>query len=434
MRLSSYFLPLLKEDPLDAHIVSHRLMVRSGLIAQQSSGIYSWLPMGLRILKKIEEIVRQGQDKAGAQEVLMPTVQSADLWRESGRYDAYGQEMLRLKDRHGRDLLYAPTAEEVVTDLARRFIKSYRQLPHILYQIHWKFRDEIRPRFGVMRGREFLMKDAYSLDLHEAGAKAAYKKMMEAYVKTFQRMGLVALPVRAPTGAIGGDLSHEFQILAATGESLLYYDKALRPMIEGKEEATFEKITSLYAMEEELHDPASCPVPEGQLCQARGIEVGHIFYFGTKYSQALGATVMDEQGRQIPLHMGSYGIGVSRLLGAIIEAHHDDHGIIWPESVAPFFVSLINLKEGDPACDQVCEDMYQKLQARGIDVLFDDSRERAGVKFATHDLIGTPWHVRVGPKGVAARTIELKCRKTLEVQELTLEGALNFLENRWASL
>lgn len=430
MRLSQYFLPILKEDPLDAQIVSHRLMLRAGMVAQQSSGIYSWLPMGAKVLKKIEGIVRQEQNAAGSQEIIMPTIQSADLWRESGRYDAYGQEMLRIQDRHQRELLYTPTAEEVVTDLARRFVRSYRDLPQILYQIQWKFRDEIRPRFGVMRGREFLMKDGYSLDFDEAGAKRSYQRMMETYLRTFRRLGLVAIPVRANTGAIGGDLSHEFQILASTGESLLFYDRALNDIVDGKVEATFERITSLYAMEQELHHPETCPVAPEDLCQARGIEVGHIFYFGTKYSDAFGAKVMDSQGQSITLHMGSYGIGVSRLVGALIEAHHDEAGIIWPEAVAPFLVSILNLKPGDAGCDQEAEAIYDLLREKGVDVLYDDTPERAGAKFATHDLIGIPWQIRIGPKGIISGTVEIKCRKTGETLEVSRESALAQLWGR----
>lgn len=424
MYFGSYFLPVLKEDPAEAQVVSHRLMLRAGMIAQHSAGIYSWLPLGTKVLKKVENIIRQEQNAAGAQEIIMPTVQSADLWRESGRYDAYGQEMLRFKDRHDRDLLYTPTAEEVVTDLARRYVRSYRDIPQMWYQIHWKFRDEIRPRFGIMRGREFLMKDGYSLDRDEEGAKLSYQRMMDAYLRTFRRMGVTAIPVRAPTGAIGGDLSHEFQVLASTGESLLYYDRALNNIISGREEATFERITSLYAMEQELHQPALCPVKENDLCQARGIEVGHIFYFGTKYSQALGARVTTQGGESTNLHMGSYGIGVSRLVAAVIEANHDDKGIIWPTAVAPFHISLINLKPGDALCTNLANILYKAFQERGIEVLYDDRDERGGVKFATHDLIGTPWQVRIGPQGAAKRMVDVKQRSSGEVQEISCDSAL----------
>ncbi len=362
MRRSAYFLPTLKETPAEAQIVSHRLMLRAGLVRQASAGIYSWLPMGFKVLKRIEQIVREEQDIAGAQEVLMPTIQSADLWRESGRYDDYGKEMLRIKDRHDRDMLYGPTNEEVITDIFRQSAKSYRDLPRNLYHIQWKFRDEVRPRFGVMRGREFLMKDAYSFDLDFAGAKRSYNKMFVAYLKTFQRMGLKAIPMAADSGPIGGDLSHEFIILAETGESQVYchrdliefdvlgqaidYEADLQPIV--------DRWTQLYAATDEKHDKAAFEaLAADKRVEARGIEVGHIFYFGTKYSEPLGARVSGSKGESVAVHMGSYGIGVSRLVGAIIEASHDDAGIIWPESVAPFRVGLVNLKVGDQACDRV---------------------------------------------------------------------------------
>jgi prolyl-tRNA synthetase len=435
MRLSRYFLPTLKEDPAEAQIVSHRLMLRAGMISQTATGIYSWLPLGTLVLKNIENIIRQEQNRVGALEVLMPTIQSADLWRESGRYDAYGEEMLRFKDRHDRDLLYTPTAEEVLTDIARRHIRSYKELPTILYQIHWKFRDEIRPRFGVMRGREFMMKDAYSLDLDEESAKESYRKMMEAYVRTFKRLGMTAIPVRAPTGAIGGNLSHEFHILAATGESQIYYDSAIEELIQREPDAiNLEYLMDLYCMEEEMHDPIACPVPAERLKQARGIEVGHVFYFGTKYSDALGATVKNPSGESIHVHMGSYGIGVSRLVAAIIEASHDQNGIIWPLEVAPFKVGLINIKKGDEKTDQTCEEIYKGFQEKGISVLYDDREESAGVKFSTMDLIGLPWQLRVGPRGLEKGLVEVKCRRTSETQELSMSSAMSQLIHQMATL
>jgi prolyl-tRNA synthetase len=427
MRRSQFFLPTLKEVPSEAQIVSHQLMLRAGMIHQSSSGIYSWLPYGTRALQNIETIVREEQDKVGALEVIMPTIQSADLWRESGRYEAYGEEMLRIKDRHKRDMLYAPTAEEVVTDIARRHLKSYRDLPCILYQIHWKFRDEIRPRFGVMRGREFLMKDAYSLDLTPEDAVKSYQKMMHAYVRTFRRMGLTAVPVRAETGAIGGDLSHEFHIVAKTGESKLYYDGRLDELMKTTGDVDVEQIMSLYAAADDLHDSKKCPVPEDQLHHARGIEIGHVFYFGTKYSAALNAQVMGREGETIMPFMGSYGIGVSRLVGAIIEASHDEKGIIWPTSVAPFKVGLININTSDAACVKVCDELYHNLMGQSISVLYDDRDERGGAKFAEMDLIGIPWQIRVGPKGMATNQVELKCRATGETQDLTLESLFAYL-------
>jgi len=433
MRLSSYFLPTLKEDPAEAQIVSHRLMLRAGMVRQASAGIYSWLPLGLRVLRKVERIVREEQDAAGCQEILMPTVQSADLWRESGRYDGYGKEMLRIVDRHDREMLYGPTNEEQVTDIFRETVRSYRDLPKLLYHIQWKFRDEVRPRFGVMRGREFLMKDSYSFDLDYDSARRSYNKMFVAYLRTFARMGLQAIPMRAETGPIGGDLSHEFIILAETGESEVFchkdfldfdalstgtdYESDLQPLV--------DRWTSLYAATDEKHDPASAQTVGDSLLHARGIEVGHIFYFGTKYSRAMNATVTGPDGNEVVVEMGSYGIGVSRLVGAIIEAYHDGAGIIWPDSVAPFSVGLVNLRSGDAACDRACEDLFAKLRGAGKDVLYDDRDERAGAKFADMDLIGVPWQLIVGPRGLKTGVVEVKRRATGEREELSVEAALS---------
>lgn len=419
MRSSVYFYPTLKETPQEAQIASHRLMLRSGMITQVSSGIYAWLPLGLKVLKKIAHIVREEQERAGSLEVLMPTIQPAELWEKSGRYHDYGKEMLRMKDRHERDMLYGPTAEEVITDIFARFIKTYRDLPKRFYNIQWKFRDEIRPRFGVMRGREFLMKDNYSFDLTFEGAKASYQAMLEAYVKTFSRMDLTAIPVRAASGAIGGKLSHEFQILAETGESEIFYDADYENL--DVNNLTLDRLQTLYAASDELHDPNNCPVPQERLKTARGIEVGHVFYFGTKYSIPLGAYVMGPDGKQVPVEMGSYGIGVSRLVGAIIEAHHDEKGIKWPESVAPFKVGLLNLNIKDAACSQLCEDLYTKLLQAGVEVLYDDRDMGAGAKFADIDLIGLPWQIVIGPRSVASGQCELKNRRTGEKIELSFE-------------
>jgi prolyl-tRNA synthetase len=431
MRLSAYFLPTLKENPNEAQIVSHRLMLRAGMIRQTSAGIYAWLPLGFRVLKKIEQIVREEQDAAGAQELLMPTIQPAELWKESGRYDDYGKEMLRIKDRHDREMLFGPTNEEVITDIFRSAVKSYRDLPRNLYHIQWKFRDEIRPRFGVMRGREFLMKDAYSFDIDSASARRSYQKMFLAYLRTFARLGMKAIPMQADTGPIGGDLSHEFIILAETGESGVFCDKEWldlnvlesAPGFDDDLGPFFEKYTNIYAATEEKHDPATSPLTPEELVNARGIEVGHIFYFGTKYSAPLGAVVAGPGGEQITVEMGSYGIGVSRLVGAIIEASHDDAGIIWPESVAPFKVGLINLKTGDAECDRVCEELYRDLNAAGVEVLYDDRNERPGAKFADMDLIGVPWHLTIGPRGLKNGVVELKHRATGEREELSREAA-----------
>jgi prolyl-tRNA synthetase len=442
MRLSRYFLPTLRETPKEAEIVSHRLMLRAGLIRQQAAGIYSWLPLGRRVLANIERIVREEQDRAGAIEILMPTIQPADLWRESGRYDDYGKEMLRIEDRHERDMLYGPTNEEMVTEIFRAFVSTYRALPLNLYHIQWKFRDEVRPRFGVMRGREFLMKDAYSFDIDEAAARLSYNRMFVAYLRTFARMGLTAIPMRAETGPIGGDLSHEFLVLAETGESGVFchrdlldapvpeegvdYDADLGPLI--------APWTALYAATEDVHDAARFDreVPRDKQLHTRGIEVGQIFYFGTKYSVPMKASVAGPDGAERPIHGGSYGIGVSRLAGAIIEASHDEAGIIWPESVAPFAVGVINLKPGDAATDAACETLYERLTRAGIDVLYDDVDNRAGAKFATMDLIGLPWQVIVGPKGVAGGEVEVKRRGGGERETLTLDGAVNKLVARLA--
>jgi prolyl-tRNA synthetase len=427
MKLSQYFLPLIKENPSEAQIVSHRFMLRAGMVRHLSAGIYNWLPLGLRVLRNIERIVREEMDASGAQEVLMPTLQPTELWKESGRYDALGKEMLKFPDRAERELLYSPTCEEVITDIVRQNIKSYRDLPRNLYQIQWKFRDEIRPRFGVMRGREFLMKDSYSFDLDYEGAKKHYNLMYDTYLRIFARMGLTAVPVRADSGAIGGDLSHEFHVVADTGESALYYDAAFDDIRDGKRKMTTEEMRGLYAAADEQHKPDSCPISKEQLREARGIEVGHIFYLGTKYSEALVATAIGKGGEAVTLEMGCYGVGVSRLVGAIIEASHDENGIIWPEAVAPFKVGIVNLRAGDAKCDAMCESLYATLQTQGISVLYDDTDARAGEKFARMDLIGLPWQVIIGPKGAEKEMVELKHRKTGEKQEISAAAAIDKL-------
>ncbi len=434
MRLSRYFLPVLKETPSEAQIVSHRLMLRAGMIKQASAGIYSWLPLGLKVLQNIERIVHEEQARAGHIPVLMPTLQSADLWRESGRYDDYGDEMLRLSDRHGRDMLYGPTNEEQITDIFRSHINSYKDLPLTLYQIQWKFRDEVRPRFGVMRGREFLMKDGYNFDLTKEDALHAYNRHLVTYLRTYERMGLQAIPMRADGGPVGGDYTHEFLVLAETGESEVFYDSAVTELSFGDREIDFdsveqcasvlEEFTSRYARTDETHDEALFnEVPEERRATARGIEVGQIFYFGTKYSESMGATVVNTDQKQVPVHMGSHGIGVSRLLGAIIEASHDDKGIIWPEGVTPFHVGIVNLKQGDEAADAACEALYKSVSALGLEPLYDDRKERAGGKFATMDLIGLPWRITVGPRGLKNGVVELTSRRTGESEELTPELA-----------
>ncbi len=420
MRLSHYFLPILRETPKEAEIASHRLMLRAGMVRQEAAGIYAWLPLGFRVLKKIEQIVREEQDRAGAIELLMPTLQLADLWRESGRYDAYGPEMLRIKDRHERELLYGPTNEDMITEIFRAYVRSYRELPKNLYHIQWKFRDEQRPRFGVMRGREFLMKDAYSFDIDEAAARVSYNKMFVAYLRTFARMGLKAIPMRAETGPIGGDLSHEFIILAETGESGVFCNKDVLDLpvpgadvdYNGDLTPIIRQWTALYAATEDVHDAQRFEreVPADKRLHTRGIEVGQIFYFGTKYSVPMKAVVSGADGADHPTHGGSYGVGVSRLVGAIIEASHDEAGIVWPEAVAPFKVAILNLKQGGADTDAACEQLYRALTAKGVDVLYYDLDERPGAKFATADLIGLPWQVLVGPRGLAEGKVEVKRR------------------------
>ena len=435
MRLSRYFLPVLKETPSEAQIVSHRLMLRAGMIRQEAAGIYAWLPLGFRVLQKIEQIVREEMNRAGAIEMLMPTLQPSELWKETGRYDAYGPEMLRITDRHDREMLYGPTNEDMITDIFRAYVKSYKALPLNLYHTQWKFRDEVRPRFGVMRGREFLMKDAYSFDIDEAGARRSYNKMYVAYLRTFSRMGLKTIPMRAETGPIGGDLSHEFIVLADTGESGVFCHKDLLDMpipgedvdFDGDLEPIVRQRTALYAATEDVHDQArfEAEVPEDKRMAARGIEVGQVFYFGTKYSVPMKAVVTGPDGKDVPIHGGSYGVGVSRLVGAIIEASHDDNGIIWPEPVAPFDVAVVNLKSGDAKTDAACDELYAKLTKASRDVLYDDRDDRPGAKFATMDLIGIPWQVVVGPRGLEKGMLEVKNRATGAKEELSLDAVLN---------
>lgn len=435
MRLSRYFIPVSKEAPSDATIVSHKLMLRTGMVRQNGAGIYSWLPLGYRVLKKIEQIVREEMNRAGAIEMLMPTLQQADLWRESGRYDDYGAEMLRVTDRHKRDMLYGPTNEEMITDIFRQYVKSYKSLPLNLYHQQWKFRDEIRPRFGVMRGREFLMKDAYSFDVSEEAARISYQRMFAAYLNTFSRLGVTAIPMQADPGPIGGDLSHEFLVLADSGESEVYCDKTVLDVPPPGADFDFDdlealkaemtKRTKYYAATEDKHDEtAFAALPEDQQVKARGIEVGHIFYFGTKYSKPMNAQVQSKEGGLIAVHGGSYGIGVSRLVGAIIEASHDENGIIWPDEVAPFGAGIISMKPDADDVAAVADEAYAKLQAAGKDPLYDESSERAGPKFGRMELIGLPWQLTVGPRGVKSGTVELKRRATGEKEDVSLESAM----------
>ena len=439
MRLTNYFLPVLKESPSDAEIISHQLMMRAGMISQSSSGIYSWLPLGLKVLKKIENIVREEQDAAGVNEILMPTIQPADLWKESGRYEDYGKEMLRINDRQDREMLYGPTNEEQVTDIFRRSIKSYKELPQLLYHIQWKFRDELRPRFGVMRGREFLMKDAYSFDLDKQQSEISYNKFFVCYLKTFQRLELKAIPMSAETGPIGGDLSHEFIIISKTGESDIFFDNKLLEQENELLNVDYSKDLSslvnsykeLYAVSDDKfnQDDFDKNVLKENQTKSKGIEVGHIFSFGTKYSEAMKANVLNNDGKQSTVFMGSYGIGISRLVGAIIESSNDEKGIVWPESVAPYDIGLINLKTKDDDISSISDDIYEKLSNSGFDVLYDDKNDNPGVKFSRMDLIGIPHQVIVGNKSKSESIIEVKNRKSGDLTEVKIENLTSFFKN-----
>ena len=420
MRFSRYFLPTLKEVPQEAHLVSHQLMLRCCMIHQVAAGLYAWAPLGLKVLQKIEAIIREEHAAIDALEVHMPTIQPAALWKESGRYEDYGKELLRFKDRHEVELLYGPTCEEIFTQFFKTHIKSYKDLPQRLYQIQLKFRDEIRPRFGVMRGREFLMKDLYSFDLNKAASLQSYEAVLGAYYKIFERMNLKALAVRADTGPIGGDLSHEFIVLAPSGESTLLYDATFKPGTP----LTLDDIHNVYAVTDDQHNPETCPLKADQLETSKGIEVGHVFYFGTKYSAPLGASVMDDKGELTPVHMGSYGIGVSRVLAALIEIFSDEKGMVWPQSVAPFDVGLVNLKRGDEACTAMADALYTKLKAAGIDVLYDDRDRPAGFKLNDMDLVGLPYQIILGPKNAAKGHVELKERATGKLICLSQEALM----------
>jgi prolyl-tRNA synthetase len=424
MLLSNYLLPVLKDQPVEAQIVSHSLMLRSGMIRQHTAGIYNWLPLGLKVLKNIENIIRFNMDASGFVEMLMPCVQSSKLWEESGRYDTYGKEMLKFTDRHDHELLFGPTNEEVITDIMRDCVQSYRDLPKVLYQIQWKFRDEIRPRFGLMRGREFLMKDAYSFDVDEASAAHTYDQVFAAYMRTFRDLGLSAIPLVAENGEIGGTMSHEFHVVAETGESLIYYDKKFDLI--GEELASDMHLAkSLYAATDDKHDMATCPITESEISVKRGIEVGHIFNFGDKYSKPMRAMINNKEGKLVPIQMGSYGIGVSRLVAAIIEVSHDEKGIVWPMSVAPFKVSIINLGMKDEKCNVIANTIYNHLCSGGMDVLYDDTNESAGSKFATNDLIGSPWQIIIGAKKADKDLVELKHRASGVVEDMSIDRAVS---------
>jgi len=423
MRLSEYFIPVLKEKPTEAQVTSHSLMMRAGMVRQLASGIYSWLPLGFKVLENVKNIVRKHMDEAGCIELLMPCLQSSELWKKSGRYEAYGSETMRITDRHDNELLLGPTAEEVIASILQETIQSYRDVPKCFYNIQLKFRDEIRPRFGVMRSREFLMKDAYSFDIDKEHAIETYNKMYIAYIRAFREMGVRVIPLNADNGVIGGSLSHEFHIIADTGESAIYYDNRFDVIAEDTD-INLHLMQSLYAAADDEHKPDECPIPEENLVSNRGIEVGHIFYFGSKYSKAMGVSVNNDKGEEVPLEMGSYGIGISRTVAGIIEAHHDEKGIVWPESVAPFKASIVNLVPKSIECRSIAEKAYAMFAEKKVDVLYDDTDERAGHKFATHDLIGIPWQIIIGSKKAGAGLVELKHRKTGETEDLPVDMAV----------
>ena len=435
MLLSKLFIPVTKDLPSEAKIKSHQLMLRTGMIKQSSAGIYSWLPLGFKIMKKIEKIVRDEQNKIGAQEMLMPTIQSAEIWKESGRYEDYGQEMLRINDRQNRELLYGPTNEELITDIFRSSVKSYKSLPQILYHIQWKFRDEVRPRFGIMRCREFYMKDAYSFDLDEANAKKSYNKMFFSYLNTFKRLGLQAIPMAADTGPIGGDLSHEFIILAETGESKIYADKKIFEINlneYGSDDKSLEKIrsdfSSIYAVTDEKYnkDEFEKKVEKSKQLITKGIEVGHIFYFGDKYSKPLNCFIDSKEGKKDSVKMGSYGIGVSRLVGAIIEAKYENNVMKWPKAISPFDVVIIpNINKNNNESLIKAEKIYKELKKQDIDVLLDDVEENMSNKFKKHDLIGIPYQIIIGSK---SKDDEVEFKEVgLENQILTIQQIKNKL-------
>ena len=430
MYLSQLFIPITKDLPAEAKIKSHQLMLQTGMIRQSSAGIYSWLPLGFKVMKKIEQIVREEQNFIGAQEMLMPTIQSAEIWKESGRYDDYGEEMLRIKDRQGREMLYGPTNEELITDVFRSSVKSYKSLPQILYHIQWKFRDEIRPRFGVMRCKEFFMKDAYSFDLTDDDAKKSYNKMFFSYLKTFNRLGLKAIPMAADTGPIGGDLSHEFIILAETGESQIFADKRIFEINLDKYDFTEESLskmrkdfTDIYAVTDEKFNEKqfNSEVDKKNQIKTKGIEVGHIFYFGDKYSKPMNCLIDDKSGKKISVKMGSYGIGVSRLVGAAIEANYNNGVMKWPKPISPFDIVIIpSISKNNKENLKKAEKIYKELKKQNIDVLLDDVDENMSNKFKKHDLIGIPFQIIIGSKSEENK---------FEFRELNSESEILSLED-----
>ncbi len=430
MRLSRYFIPTIREEPSEAKIISHKLMLRAGLIRQASAGIYNWLPIGLKVMKNIEKVVRKEQNLAGSIEMLMPTIQSAELWKKSDRYEGYGKEMLRIRDRNNHELLFGPTNEEQITDLIAKDIKSYKELPKIFYHIQWKFRDEVRPRFGIMRCREFLMKDAYSFDFNYESALNSYNRMYYCYLRTFKAIGLKVIPVAADTGPIGGDLSHEFIVVAETGESEIYCDSDILNIdISDAKYGDQISINKLIHKYNEKYSVSSdkfnindfnANVEVEKQVKTRGVEVGHIFYFGSKYSSKLGAEILNSNSEKSYLEMGSYGIGISRLVGAIIEASHDDKGIIWPKKIAPFKLAIINLRQDHETCNNICESLYNDF-SNSTSVIYDDRNLRSGVKLKDMDLIGIPFQIIVGPNGIAKSYFEFKNRKTYKIKKINIK-------------
>jgi prolyl-tRNA synthetase len=437
MLISKSFIPILKNNPSEAKIKSHQLMLRVGMIKQSSAGIYSWLPLGFKVMKKIEKLVREEQNKIGAQELLMPTIQSSDIWKESGRYEDYGDEMLRIKDRQNREMLYGPTNEELITEIFRSSVKSYKSLPQLLYHIQWKFRDELRPRFGIMRCREFYMKDAYSFDINDEEALFSYNKFFLSYLRTFKRLELTAIPMEADTGPIGGNLSHEFIILAETGESKIFTDKRIFELnsegtkIEKKSlEELRKKYEKFYAVTDEKFDKSDFEkkVSENNRLTTKGIEVGHIFYFGDKYSKPLNASVDLPGGKKDFVKMGSYGVGVSRLVGAIIEAKYNekDEVMKWPLSVAPYEVAVIPLiNKNETSNLEKAKNIYNVLKSKNIDVILDDTDENFSSKMKKFNLIGVPYQLLLGKKSSGDLVEFIETGK--DSQNLSLEQIVKLL-------
>ena len=421
MRLSHYFLKPRKDAPSDATLISHKLMIKSSMIKQTTSGIYAWLPLGLKVLKKIEDIIRKFHNLYGCQELLMPTIQSSSIWKKSERYNDYGPEMLKFRDRNKKELLYGPTNEELITEIFKEYINSYKDLPKNLYQIQWKFRDEIRPRYGVMRCREFLMKDNYSFDISKNDAEKSYDNMFKCYLEIFNEIGINVIPVKADPGAMGGDLSHEFHLISKSGDTDIYYDKKIGDINGLNTKNSFKLLRNLYSVTKDEYKKKQ-DLDASKLIKTKGIEIGHIFYFGTKYSDKLDAYVLNEKGQKINVEMGSYGIGISRLVAAIIESSHDEKGIIWPKNISPFNVGLINLNNKNKELIRIADKLYDYLKKNNIDVLYDDTNERPGEKFANIDLIGVPTQIILGENSLKENSVEIKNRKTKKIIKIKIKN------------